>query len=206
MTKKCVKCGRDKPVDCFCNSKRHKDGKNTECKECRKKYLSVYNTINRDRKLASQKRYRERHREKLVEKNRAYKSKDKKRWRIYGREYERERRVADIGYRLKKVLRSRIQSAIKSEGIKKNTKSGKLLGCTMAEFKKYISSMFSENMSWDNYGSYWNLDHIVPCASFDLTSVEQQKICFHYTNYQPLTVQENSFKRAKVNYQYRKAI
>jgi hypothetical protein len=42
-------------------------------------------------------------------------------------------------------------------------------------------------MSWDNYGKFgWHLDHIKPCKRFDLTSKDEQKKCFHYTNMQPL--------------------
>jgi hypothetical protein len=35
-------------------------------------------------------------------------------------------------------------------------------------------------------GGVWEIDHIKPCASFDLTDIKQQKECFHYTNLQPL--------------------
>jgi hypothetical protein len=41
-------------------------------------------------------------------------------------------------------------------------------------------------MNWDNHGIIWEIDHIKPCASFDLSDIEQQKQCFHYTNLQPL--------------------
>jgi hypothetical protein len=47
-------------------------------------------------------------------------------------------------------------------------------------------------MSWDNYGiKGWHIDHIIPCAAFDLTDPEQQKICFHYTNLRPLYWADN---------------
>ena len=53
-------------------------------------------------------------------------------------------------------------------------------------------------MNWSNHGSYWEIDHIIPCDSFDLTDIEQQKQCFHYTNLQPLTVSENRSKKNKI--------
>jgi HNH endonuclease. len=53
-------------------------------------------------------------------------------------------------------------------------------------------------MSWDNYGrDGWHIDHIRPCASFDLTDPEQQRQCFHYTNLQPLWAADNIRKGAK---------
>jgi hypothetical protein len=53
-------------------------------------------------------------------------------------------------------------------------------------------------MTWDNYGTYWHLDHIIPCVYFILTEAEQQKLCFNYTNYQPLTKMENWSKGCKI--------
>lgn len=42
-------------------------------------------------------------------------------------------------------------------------------------------------MTWDNYGfKGWHIDHKIPCLSFNLTDIDQQKKCFHYTNLQPL--------------------
>ena len=40
-------------------------------------------------------------------------------------------------------------------------------------------------MNWDNYGQ-WELDHIKPCCSFDLTKGKEQEECFNYQNLQPL--------------------
>jgi len=40
--------------------------------------------------------------------------------------------------------------------------------------------------SFENYGTAWHVDHIRPCASFDLSDPEQQRQCFHFTNLQPL--------------------
>ena len=60
--------------------------------------------------------------------------------------------------------------------------------------KDYLQSKFENGMTWENYGK-WHIDHIRPCASFDLTDIEQQKICFNYKNLQPLWAEDN-FKKS----------
>jgi len=51
-------------------------------------------------------------------------------------------------------------------------------------------------MSWDNYGE-WHVDHKRPCASFDLSKLKEQRVCFHYMNLQPLWAAENLSKGTK---------
>jgi hypothetical protein len=51
-------------------------------------------------------------------------------------------------------------------------------------------------MNWENQGE-WHIDHILPCASFDLTKEEEQRKCFHYTNLQPLWAKDNMIKGSK---------
>jgi hypothetical protein len=41
-------------------------------------------------------------------------------------------------------------------------------------------------MNWDNHKIIWEIDHIKPISLFNLTNLEEQKQCFHYTNMQPL--------------------
>jgi len=81
----------------------------------------------------------------------------------------------------------------------KENKTVELLGCSIEECKSYLESKFIEGMSWDNHGLYgWHIDHIIPCASFDLTDPAQQQKCFHYTNLQPLWAEENLKKGCKI--------
>ena len=55
-------------------------------------------------------------------------------------------------------------------------------------------------MTWDNYGiNGWELDHIYPCAKFNLEQPYEQKICFNWFNYQPLWAEDNRRKSAKIN-------
>ena len=38
------------------------------------------------------------------------------------------------------------------------------------------------------------MEHKIHCVAFDITDTEQQKICFHYTNLQPLWARDNLSK------------
>lgn len=83
-------------------------------------------------------------------------------------------------------------------GIVKHNHTLDLIGCTAKELKNYLASKFTDGMTWENYGmDGWHVDHIRPCASFDLADPEQQKQCFHYTNLQPLWARDNLSKGAK---------
>lgn len=71
--------------------------------------------------------------------------------------------------------------------------------CKILKPLSYLSLLFSDGMSWDNYGE-WHIDHIIPCAAFDLSNPTEQKQCFHYTNLQPLWAYENKSKGAKLDW------
>ena len=48
-------------------------------------------------------------------------------------------------------------------------------------------------MTWNNYGK-WHIDHITPCAKFNLSIPDEQQLSFHYTNLQPLWAIDNQKK------------
>lgn len=100
----------------------------------------------------------------------------------------------NIQYRITKNLRTRIWEVLKRNSKSKNTTS--LIGCLPKDLVIYLESKFIDGMTWENYGE-WHIDHIRPCASFDLSIPEQQKQCFHYTNLQPLWAKENLSKGNK---------
>jgi len=99
-------------------------------------------------------------------------------------------------------MRGRVRSAIKN-----GQKVGSAvddLGCTVDEFKIYMTAKFyphpvtGEEMTWDNWGLHgWHIDHIQPIASFDLTDRAQFLVAYHYTNQQPLWAIDNLKKGAK---------
>jgi hypothetical protein len=141
------------------------------------------------------KEYRLKNREKIAEVRRAWAKKNIK----HVLEYRKNKRKNDIQYRIMESLRNRINSAIVYQKTTKHANSLKLLGCSIKEAKEHIEKQFKDGMKWENYGhKTWHIDHIIPCASFDLTDPEQQKKCFHYTNIQPLWASENLSKGAKL--------
>ena len=75
---------------------------------------------------------------------------------------------------LREILGTRIRRALK-KGYKK-TSSIELLGCSIPELKQHLEQQFKKGMNWNNHGA-WHIDHIKPCASFDLTKEEEQKRC-----------------------------
>ena len=52
-------------------------------------------------------------------------------------------------------------------------------------------------MNWENYGTYWEIDHIKPIEMFDFTNENEIQECWNYKNLQPLTINENRTKRYK---------
>lgn len=108
----------------------------------------------------------------------------------------KKRYDTDPQFKIAVVLRKRVVLALKARGISKSKRLRELLGCSIPELKKHLESKFRKGMSWDNHGE-WHIDHIRPCADFELTIEEEQKICFHYSNLQPLWAEENLRKSDK---------
>ena len=95
----------------------------------------------------------------------------------------------------KHAIRERIRIALK--GNPKSARITELLGCSIAELRSHLETQFQDGMSWNNHEQFgWHIDHIKPCASFDLSDPQQQRQCFHYTNLQPLWWLENLKKGA----------
>ena len=87
----------------------------------------------------------------------------------------------------------------------KNNASGKaystmeLIGCTIEEVRTFLEAEFEEGMTWENQDE-WHIDHIRPCASFNLEDPEEQKKCFHWTNLQPLWAADNLAKSDRLDW------
>jgi len=95
-------------------------------------------------------------------------------------------------------LSSRICIAVKNRNVIKLDKSMKLTGCSLKELLSWFEYRFNSNMTWENYGSYWEIDHVIPCTSFKLTDKKSQQQCFHWRNLQPLEETRNREKSSRI--------
>lgn len=149
-----------------------------------KQKLKRYAEKHPDRIIAAHKRWCERNPEKMREI-----------WRNAGK-----RRYASPRGRIIVNARNRIRAAVKSQGVKMSASASKLIGCDWDTLRNHLQSQFVADMSFDNYGKVWHVDHKKPIASFDLSDAEQMKQCFHYSNLQPLFGSDNLRKGSKVDY------
>lgn len=133
----------------------------------RKEYAKTYYQNNKEQRLEYSKTYFSQNKEQHYQLKKVKKQKD-------------------INFRLHENLRSRLSNALK--GRVKNTTIEEL-GCSIEEFKLHLEKQFNENMNWENYGIYWEIDHIQPLSKGG---------SFHYTNTQPMHFSENRSKGNRI--------
>jgi hypothetical protein len=189
----CSKCGGDKNVNGFAKT-------GLQCLICL-----------RTRQRESCKRYKRNNREHVSEYNKKYKQenpqneynaeyfqKNKKELQEKRRPYFADRRKNDPQYKLRMTLKNRIQKAVKIAGTGKSNKTKELLGCSVPFMKDWLSHQFRDGMTLENHGSVWHIDHVKPCASFNLLDENEQRECFNWSNLQPLLCDENLSKNDKI--------
>lgn len=158
-------------------------------------YSRDWKRKNLEQVKASDSRYKKANRAKIAITERVWREKNRERLRGQARERRKIRRQ-DPAFRFERNLRKRVYSALRGHTIKSD-KTTALIGCSFLALRLHLARQFQPGMTWENYGPVWHVDHIKPCAKFDLTDPEQQKQCFHFTNLQPLWAVDNLRKGAK---------
>jgi 5-methylcytosine-specific restriction endonuclease McrA len=167
---RCNKCNKEKNIKDFYKSSHpsHSYGYITPCKECIKnqqktKYTGEYHKNRLQNLTLEQKLQRT---QQLTENAR--------------------KRRNNPSTRLKEALRTRIYNSMKGNKIHSTLKH---LGCSIDYYKQHIEQQFTPEMNWENWGTYWEIDHIIPLSKGGN---------FHYTNTQPLTITNNRKKSNKL--------
>jgi len=198
----------EKNKEYFLKKKKEYDEKN---KDKIRQYKKEYDEKNKD-KIRQQKKqhyqenkdkikeYREKNKDKNKEYYNEYREKNKDKMREYKKNYKCEHNKAPrkcvicnpLSY-LTELQGGRIRNALNS---KKDKHTIEYLGCDKKTLYNHLEKQFKDGMSWKNKGE-WHIDHIRPCASFNLELEEEIMKCFHYTNLQPLWATDNLSKSNK---------
>ena len=167
---KCNKCNKEKDIKDFYKSNHpsHSQGYITPCKKCLKdqqksRYTGDYHKTRLQNLSSEQKLLRT---QQLTE--------------------NAKKRRKDPKTRLKESLRARIYNSMKDS---KDRSTLEYLGCSVDQYKIHLESQFTPEMNWENWGSYWEIDHIVPLSKGGT---------FHFSNTQPLTITDNRKKSNKI--------
>ena len=205
----CTRCLAHKPHTMFFREPQRKDGLSPRCKSCRAEIRRAAAWPS-ERPEALAKRaaeYRAANPEAARAQGRAnyYRSRKENSARALAyyhankplvREYQREAYRRDPARRLRIAM---------STGIRKSLRDGKrgrsweaLAGYSAAELMVHLERQFTRGMSWANSGE-WHIDHIIPLASFDITSADgpEFRAAWALTNLRPLWARENISKHAK---------
>jgi hypothetical protein len=196
---KCVKCSLDKQESDF-TLRKGRTNRDTSCKRCRTEYVKQYK---QDIKLGNRIKIcknpvidnrvvcikcnlsKECNQFQFRNDNQTYRNtcKDCKRSEmsvyyenVYN-EIRRDKRKNNIQERLKNNHRNYIYKHLT---IKRKKKKSSLLyvGCDFKMLKNWIEYQFDLEMSWENYGTLWTLDHVLPLSKFDLTDDTETRIAF----------------------------
>ena len=171
MKKQCSQCREEKDFTAFHKDKRTKNGLYSACKSCHSIYRRNWQNKNKEKiKIAG---------------------------RDYQRNYQRERKIKDIKFRLNHNVSTIMYQCLKG---KKEWQSWKdLVGYEIEDLIRHIEKQFDENMTWENYGSYWEVDHKIPKSWFKYNVPKDQefKKCWALENLQPLEKKANRKKYNK---------
>ena len=213
--KTCSRCSLEKDFSEFSKNKNSKDGFKSACKKCiandrsknkdqiNSRKRELYKTSDKTNHKEYSKKYREDNKEEIKEsKNKYYKDNKEsisiksKKYRSENKDklskYKRDKRISDPVFKIKENLRSRLYRAIKDDA--KTGSAINDLGCSIEYFKKHIEKLFSDNMSWDNYGEVWHLDHRYPLSKIDVENREELLLAINYKNIQPMDSLKNLSK------------
>lgn len=196
--KRCTRCQIVKPLDQFNPRKDRPIGVVPHCRDCDKKRVKRYQQSEHGKRV-------------LLAYSRLPEVKaTRRKWRITPngkassyRSFAKKRKT-DLNFRIGLNLRGRLNDALGRRRSYKLKGALKLLGCSVPDFRIYLESLFESGMTWENYGRRgWHIDHVVPCALFDLSKLDHQRRCFHFSNMQPMWWLENLSKGSRGHHQFR---
>ena len=198
MEKRCSKCMEIKPLEEFSPAKHVRDGRRSCCRLCRKLASALYRKANPQRVRENDRRWRKEHQERDATSNRRWREANIEKVRMLYRRYGRELRSTPRG-KLSRNVSFLIGDSLCNN--KNNRHWEDLVGYTVDILKKHLEKRFKPEMTWENYGAYWHIDHKIPIAAFNFEKPEDLDFrrCWSLKNLQPLESKQNMSKGAKID-------
>jgi len=174
-------------------NKEQRKNYNTNYKKINKKQIKKYNaeyyqkTKNKPSVKRRQEEYMEKNKEKYKEIKKEYRKNNKEKINLYRKKYLHK----NIAIRIHNNLANRLRDNLRN---KKNTLT--ILNYSIYELKIHLENQFTPRMNWNNYGTYWHIDHRIPISKFSIKTADDQsfKACWALENLQPLEAKKNLSK------------
>jgi hypothetical protein len=119
----------------------------------------AYALFNKEEKKKYDKEYRLKNKVKIAEQQKKYREKNKDKIKTSKNEYCIKNKHVIIWRRV-------LNNSLRDLGKRKKGKTIDLLGYSAIQLKEHLESLFTDGMTWDNYGE-WHVDHIKQIISFD---------------------------------------
>jgi|ERR1017187_318700 hypothetical protein len=199
LTKVCSNCKIEKPLSDFYKYKKSRDGVRTSCKDCCKAARKKYVEENPTKIQEINKIYTIGHRAESRERTKKWQKENPKKIRECNKKWENNKRLTDPAFKILQNLRSLMRKHLK--GIVKGGHSVELVGMLSKKYFSYLETTFWPGMTSENDGPMkWEVDHIIPLSSFNLTDPEEQKKAFHWSNTRALWKDDNRNKGARLDW------
>jgi hypothetical protein len=196
----CIKCGETKlATNEFFAWQTKQQTLKTACKKCLSaiEKARVQGMSKEDRHALYARLYRSKRKnpdyiKKTTAKGRRWRQKNLEYARAWHRNYNRARRRACPQLRMAGSIRRCLHACLGARDA--SGRSEKLLGCTYEELWVHLRSQYCDGMTDENYGQYWEIDHVIPLSAWDLANPAHLAAASHHLNLSPL---EKSANRSK---------
>lgn len=184
-TKQCNVCQQYKELTEFSKDKNKIDGLSNCCKFCAKERSRLYYEQHREQRLQYQNNYRLQNNDNINKKKKEHYYANRDRI-IVSRRNKYQEYKNDPMYKLNRSISKAVWEALKGNKLEQHWED--IVGWSIEQLKQHLEKQFTSDMNWNNYGSYWEVDHIIPKNTFTINSF---KICWSLPNLRPLEKKAN---------------
>ena len=138
----------------------------------------------------------------LRQKSRTPSNKKKYDYELSWKQRTKEKYHLDIQYKIRINFAANLNYLLNNKANKSKFKDiiKDLVGYDIETLRRHLESKFNEKMNWNNHGSYWQIDHILPDDYFSYKSYEDPDFrkCWSLDNLQPLEKTKNILKANRI--------